>query len=79
MMLLWGATAAAFALWITLALRSLVRLAARTWSDRGGPGPVRRFLHDPGFRTDRRALGYATLALAALALAFAAALALVSR
>jgi hypothetical protein len=79
MMLLWGATAAAFALWITLALRSLVRLVARSLSDRGGPGPITRFLRDPGFRTDRLTLGYSTLALAALALLFATSLALVSR
>lgn len=76
MTLLWGATAAAFALWVTLALRSLLRLARFTLTDRGGPGPFTRFRRDPAFRTDRLALGLSTLALGALGLAFALTLAL---
>ena len=76
MTLRWGATAAAFALWATLVLRSLLRLARFRLADRAGPGPIARFRRDPAFRADRLALGISTLVLAALGLAFGLSLAL---
>lgn len=69
-----------FAVWAVIAFRSLFRLRAHVVRQTGQAMPglaaalggFRAFVTDPAFRGDRRALGAATAALAAVMALFAA-------
>jgi hypothetical protein len=71
MIWLLAATAAAFALFVTLLLRTLVRLIRRRIAGPGGPGVVRLLFRHPAFRADRWSLGLTALATVGLAANFA--------